>query len=85
MDGYHEMIGTSRFCLAPRGVTPWTIHLYVAFLAGCIPVVISDDFRMPFAGIIDYENTVIRWPEENFDGMKLYYFLKEVRKCRRYN
>jgi len=31
-------MGRSRFCLAPRGITPWTIHLFVAMLAGCIPV-----------------------------------------------
>ena len=37
VEGYHELIGRSRFCLAPRGITPWTIHLYVAMLAGCIP------------------------------------------------
>ena len=32
------MLGASTFCAAPRGVTPWTIHLYVAMHAGCIPV-----------------------------------------------
>ncbi len=31
-------MGRSRFCLAPRGITPWTIHLFVSMLAGCIPV-----------------------------------------------
>jgi len=29
---YHELLGESVFCLAPRGKTPWTVHLYVAIL-----------------------------------------------------
>ena len=45
VEGYHELIGRSRFCLAPRGITPWTIHLFVAMIAGCIPV--TEMFVLP--------------------------------------
>ena len=38
IEEYHTLMGRSRFCLAPRGITPWTIHLFVSMLAGCIPV-----------------------------------------------
>ena len=38
VEEYHTLMGRSRFCLAPRGITPWTIHLFVSMLAGCIPV-----------------------------------------------
>ncbi|KAF4676487.1 hypothetical protein FOL47_006125 [Perkinsus chesapeaki] len=63
IDGYHEVIGRSKFCVAPRGITPWTIHFYVAVFGGCIPVVISDRFELPFQSEIDYSRFVVRWGE----------------------
>eukprot|EP00929_Paragymnodinium_shiwhaense_P041862 TRINITY_DN21739_c0_g1_i1.p1 TRINITY_DN21739_c0_g1~~TRINITY_DN21739_c0_g1_i1.p1 ORF type:complete len:505 (+),score=88.75 TRINITY_DN21739_c0_g1_i1:82-1596(+) len=74
VEDYHDLLGHSLFCLAPRGITPWTIHLYVAMLAGCIPVILSDDFELPFQEIIDWPSLSIRWPESKA-GKPLYDFL----------
>ncbi|CAD7941100.1 unnamed protein product [Amoebophrya sp. A120] len=66
VEDYHELLGQSMFCLAPRGITPWTIHLYIAFLVGCIPVILSDHFRLPFSSFLDYASAAVRWPEQDF-------------------
>lgn len=77
IEDYHELLGSSIYCLAPRGITPWTIHLYVAMLAGCIPVILSDAFEVPFQNILDWPSFSIRWPEVQA-GRELYEFLKTI-------
>ena len=53
----------ARFCLVPAGTSPWTNHLYEAFFAGCIPVVLSDALALPFPEEIAWPQVAIRWPE----------------------
>lgn len=77
IEDYHELVGLSIFCLAPRGITPWTIHLYVAMIAGCIPVILSDDFELPFQDIIDWQSFSIRWPEAEV-GRDLFTYLSSI-------
>ena len=50
----------SLFCLCPRGDTPSTSRFYDAIAAGCIPVVISDSFEMPFTSTIDYKGAFVK-------------------------
>jgi len=77
VEDYHELLGMSIFCLAPRGITPWTIHLYVAMLAGCIPVILSDNFELPFQDYVDWPSFSVRWPESSV-GQELYHFLLSI-------
>jgi len=72
---FHVVITTSQFYLAPRGITPWTGHLYQAILAGCIPVIISDHFEVPFP-FLDWGKFSIRWREADASEY-LYYHLLE--------
>ncbi|KAF4691345.1 hypothetical protein FOZ60_015751 [Perkinsus olseni] len=61
VEEYHEVVGSSIYCVAPR----------------CIPVLISDDFQLPFPSEIDYSRFVIRWgEEESLEG--LYDYLKTI-------
>lgn len=39
----------ARFCLCPRGITPGTRRVFEALARGCIPVVVSDNWVLPFA------------------------------------
>jgi len=43
--GYSFFMGNSHFCLIPRGRGFWTVRLFEAFLAGCIPVLLTDAYR----------------------------------------
>eukprot|EP00927_Polykrikos_kofoidii_P041756 TRINITY_DN35608_c0_g2_i1.p1 TRINITY_DN35608_c0_g2~~TRINITY_DN35608_c0_g2_i1.p1 ORF type:complete len:456 (+),score=51.87 TRINITY_DN35608_c0_g2_i1:87-1370(+) len=72
VEDYHELLGQSRFCLAPRGITPWTVHLYVAMLAGCIPVILSDAFELPFQDFLRWSDFSVRWPEDDVGNLYEY-------------
>ena len=45
---YSFLMGTSHFCLVPKGRGWWTVRLFETFYAGCIPVILSDDQELPF-------------------------------------
>jgi len=44
----------STFCLVPRGDTPSSRRFFSAIAAGCIPVLIADDYTPPFSHALDY-------------------------------
>eukprot|EP00397_Hematodinium_sp_SG-2012_P032667 GEMP01034803.1.p1 GENE.GEMP01034803.1~~GEMP01034803.1.p1 ORF type:complete len:280 (+),score=53.09 GEMP01034803.1:579-1418(+) len=75
-DDYFERMGASHYCLVPRGTSSWTNHLYEAFFAGCIPVIISDDFEVPFQEFLDWKKFSIKWPEADVEN--LYRYLRLV-------
>merc|ERR1712137_1045002 len=59
---YFKIMGLSRFCLVPAGLTAWTIHLYEAFFFGCIPVILSDELTVPFQDEIDWPRLSLQVP-----------------------
>ena len=46
-----------------RGTSPWTNHLYESFYAGCIPVILSDEYEVAFAADLPWQKFSIKWPE----------------------
>lgn len=62
VEDYFEIMGMSHFCLIPMGTSSWTNHLYEAFFAGCIPVILSDDFEVPFQGSVPWQDLSVKWP-----------------------
>lgn len=74
---YPERKGDSHFCLVPAGTSPWTNHLYESFYAGCIPVILSDEYEVAFRDELDWHLFSIKWPEAEVDD-SLYEFLMEL-------
>ena len=54
----------SVFCLVPRGDTPSSRRLFDAVSAGCIPVIISDDYTPAFQSALNYSRFSLRFPVE---------------------
>ncbi|PON66481.1 Exostosin-like [Parasponia andersonii] len=54
--GYQSEIVRSVFCLCPLGWAPWSPRLVESVVLGCVPVIIADNIRLPFA-------EAVRWPE----------------------
>jgi len=77
IEEYFEVMGKSHFCLIPVGTSSWTNHLYESFFAGCIPLILSDNFVLPFQGLIDWQSLSIRWPQSEVD-FRLYAYIKEL-------
>ena len=61
---YIDEMDGARFCLIPRGNTPWTRRFFDAAVRGCIPVVLSDPVSFPFEQLIDYSRMTIKLPEQ---------------------
>jgi len=74
---YAEILGDSKFCIVPRGLSPWTLRTYETFFAGCVPVIISDSVRLPFQEFLDWSKISIKWPEAKIDESLLIY-LKSI-------
>lgn len=62
VDAYFEVMGASHFCLVPMGTSSWTNHLYESFFAGCVPVILSDDFELPFQATLPWQEMSVKWP-----------------------
>eukprot|EP00928_Gymnodinium_smaydae_P050319 TRINITY_DN3388_c0_g1_i1.p1 TRINITY_DN3388_c0_g1~~TRINITY_DN3388_c0_g1_i1.p1 ORF type:complete len:569 (-),score=112.01 TRINITY_DN3388_c0_g1_i1:582-2288(-) len=77
VEEYFEIMGSSHFCLVPEGTSSWTNHLYTSFFAGCIPLILSDNFVLPFQDIIDWPSVSVRWPQ-NAVGPELYVYVLEL-------
>ncbi len=51
-----------RFCLIPRGKSGWSIRFYEALFCGCVPVIVSDLWELPFDWFIDVTKFTIKVP-----------------------
>merc|ERR1712080_90699 len=58
----HGVMGNARFCLVPKGKSAWSLRLYEALFAGCVPVVLSDFWELPFEAFLHVPGFVIKWP-----------------------
>ncbi|WZN63134.1 exostosin-like glycosyltransferase [Chloropicon roscoffensis] len=56
----------SVFCLCPGGdFEGWSLRLYNAIAAGCIPVILSNKAELPFAQLLDYSRFSVKVAEED--------------------
>ena len=54
----------SRWCLIPRGNTPWTRRFFDAAVRGCVPAVLSDPVSFPYERLLDYSTMTLKLPEQ---------------------
>ncbi|MHA1216851.1 MAG: exostosin domain-containing protein, partial [Candidatus Thorarchaeota archaeon] len=75
---YLESLAASRTVLCPRGAGTGSIRFFEVLSAGRIPVLISDDYELPFADVIDYERFIVRFSEREAPlvGRKLFEWLQ---------
>lgn len=69
----HEAYGDSRFCFVPRGKSGWSLRFFEVLFAGCIPVMISDKWELPFEDFLDVTRFVIKWPSTQIGPQLLSY------------
>jgi len=61
-----NILQNATFCPIPRGDSGGTKRFFAAILAGCIPVVISDNLALPFAPALNYSKAMLRISERDF-------------------
>lgn len=85
-DSMHELIapnamarlmGDARFCLVPRGRAAWSVRFFETLWSGCVPVLLSDHYEVPFEALFDVSEFVVKWPISRIDD-SLYEYLASL-------
>lgn len=63
---YVNLLNDSTFTLVPRGDSPYVYRLMEAMKFGSIPIIISDNWALPFSEILDYRDFSLRVKEDEW-------------------
>jgi hypothetical protein len=55
----------SQYCLAPGGVEGWSLRVFDAVAAGCVPVLMSDRSELPYEGQLDWSRFSVKAAESS--------------------
>ena len=61
---YVQEMDDAKFCIIPRGNTPWTRRFFDAAMRGCVPAVLSDPVSFPYERLLDYSTMTLKLPEQ---------------------
>lgn len=60
---YLDLLSRSQFAAVPRGAGLHSYRFVEAMSCGAIPVVLSDDWVLPFSELIDWSQIIVKWNE----------------------
>ena len=68
-NSYEEDFLKSQFILAPRGTNLYSMRAFEAMSMGVIPIIISDDWVLPFEDVINWSQVSVRLSELELESL----------------